>query len=357
MRPSDWRGAASLRKVNDRTVKAGVTTMRTVAAFAFLLFPSADTRTAQPAATPVQIMEWTVPWEKTRPRDPYLDKQGRVWFVGQGGNYIAYLNPANGQFKRYEIEAGTNPHNLIVADDGMVWYSGNRNGRIGKLDPESGKVTTYMMPDKEVRDPHTLVFDKSGNIWFTAQNANYVGHVVTKTGEVHLIKSPTPDSRPYGIVVDPKNRPWFVEFGTNKIAMIDAATMKIVEHNLPDAKTHPRRIAVTSDGMLWYGDYTRGMLGRFDPNTGAVKEWPLPSAGMSLPYAMTSDDKDRIWLVETGVKPNRLVGFDPKTSSWFSITPISKSGGISVRHMVFHRPTRTIWFGTDANTIGRAIIP
>jgi virginiamycin B lyase len=158
------------------------------------------------------------------------------------------------------------------------------------------------------------VFDKSGNIWFTAQNANYVGHVVTRTGEIHLIKSPTAGSRPYGIVVDPKNRPWFVEFGTNKIAMIDAATMKIVEHNLPDSKTHPRRIAVTSDGILWYGDYTRGMLGRFDPSTGAVKEWPLPSAGMSLPYAMTSDDKDRIWLVETGVQPNRLVGFDPRSS-------------------------------------------
>jgi virginiamycin B lyase len=239
----------------------------------------------------------------------------------------------------------------------MIWFSGNRNGRIGKLDPETGKVTTYLMPDKEVRDPHTLVFDKSGNIWFTAQNANYVGHVVTRTGEIHLIKSPTAASRPYGIVVDPKNRPWFVEFGTNKIAMIDAATMKIVEHNLPDSKTHPRRIAVTSDGILWYGDYTRGMLGRFDPSTGAVKEWPLPSAGMSLPYAMTSDDKDRIWLVETGVQPNRLVGFDPRNSSWFSITPISKSGGGTVRHMVFHRPSRTIWFGTDANTIGRANVP
>ena len=322
------------------------------AAFLLLLLPTIATSNA-----PVAITEWTVPWGKTRPRDPFLDKQGRVWFVGQAGNYVAYLNPQTGEFKRYEIEKGTNPHNLIVADDGMVWYSGNRNGRIGKLDPATGKATIYMMPDKAVEDPHTMVFDKSGNIWFTAQNANYVGHLVTKTGEIHVIKSPTAGSRPYGIVIDPKNRPWFVEFGTNKIAMIDAASMKIVEYPLPDAKTHPRRIAVTSDGMLWYGDYTRGMLGRFDPNTHAVKEWPLPSAGMSLPYAMASDDRDRIWLVETGVQPNRLVGFDPKNESWFSITPISKSGGGSVRHMIFHRPTRTLWFGTDANTIGRAVVP
>lgn len=327
------------------------------AALALLLLPAASTSHVAPPVAPVPIEEWTVPWEKTRPRDPYLDKQGRVWFVGQAGNYVAYLNPANGQFKRYEIDAGTNPHNLIVADDGMVWYSGNRNGRICKLDPATGKITTYMMPDKAVEDPHTLIFDKSGNIWFTAQSANYVGHLVTKTGDIHLIKSPTPGSRPYGIVIDPRNRPWFVEFGTNKIAMIDAATMKIVEHILPNPKTHPRRIAVTSDGMLWYGDYTQGTLGRFDPNTNTAKEWPLPSAGMSMPYAMTSDDKDRVWLVETGVQPNRLVGFDPKTQSWFSITPVSKSGGGTIRHMIFHKATRTIWFGTDANTIGRATVP
>jgi len=327
------------------------------AALALLLLPVASTSFVAPPVAPVSIEEWTVPWAKTRPRDPFVDKQGRVWFVGQEGNYVAYLTPANGQFKRYEIDAGTNPHNLIVADDGMVWYSGNRNGRICRLDPATGKVTTYMMPDKAVRDPHTLTFDKTGNIWFTAQGANYVGHLVTKTGEIHLIKSPTSGSRPYGIVIDPKNRPWFVEFGTNKLAMIDAASMKIVEHALPDPKTHPRRIAVTSDGMIWWGDYTQSKLGRFNPNTKETKEWAMPSGGMSLPYAMTSDDKDRVWLVETGVQPNRLVGFDPKSESWFSITPVSKSGGGTIRHMIFHKPTRTIWFGTDANTIGRATVP
>src|SRR3954466_3362919 len=92
-----------------------------------------------PTVAPLQITEWTVPWEKTRPRDPYLDAQGRVWFVGQEGNYAAYLEPSSGKFKRYEIEKGTNPHNLIVDRGGTVWFSGNRNGRIGSLDAVTGK--------------------------------------------------------------------------------------------------------------------------------------------------------------------------------------------------------------------------
>ncbi|MEJ2231667.1 MAG: hypothetical protein P8X46_10870, partial [Nitrospirales bacterium] len=36
----------------------------------------------------VDITEWKVPWDQTRPRDPYVDQQHRVWFVGQGGDYI-----------------------------------------------------------------------------------------------------------------------------------------------------------------------------------------------------------------------------------------------------------------------------
>jgi virginiamycin B lyase len=78
--------------------------------------------------------EYTVPWEKTRPRDPIMDQSGRVWFVGQVGNYVANLDPKTGEFKRYTIEEGTHPHNLVVDAKGMVWFTGNENGRIVKLE-------------------------------------------------------------------------------------------------------------------------------------------------------------------------------------------------------------------------------
>ena len=92
--------------------------------------------------------------------------------------------------------------------------------------------------------------------------------------------------------------------------------------------------------------------GAFDRITAiAARRFGVPIAIISVV------DQDRIWFVETGVQPNRVVGFDTKTSSWFSVTPISQSGGGTVRHMVFHRPTRTLWFGTDANTIARVKVP
>ena len=85
-----------------------------------------------------------------------------------------------------------------------------------------------------------------------------------------------------------------------------------------------------------------------------MKEWALPGGKASLPYAMATDSQDRIWVAETS-NPNRLVGFDPKTERFFGVTAVPSGGG-TVRHMIFHEPTGSIWFGTDAGTIGRASV-
>ena len=63
------------------------------------------------------LKEWDVEWGGGT-RDPAVGPDGRVWFVGQRGNYVAVFNPATEQFRRYEIEAGTNPHTLIVDNAG-----------------------------------------------------------------------------------------------------------------------------------------------------------------------------------------------------------------------------------------------
>jgi virginiamycin B lyase len=309
-----------------------------------------------PSAEVVEITEWTVPWENTRPRDPYVDARNRVWFVGQVGDYVAYLDPRNGQFKRFDLEPGTGPHNLVVDEKQQVWYAANLKGYIGRLDPSDGRITRFPTTRAEARDPHTLVFDLKGDIWFTLQRGNSVGKLSTSTGEIQLISVPTPGARPYGVVVDGRNQPWIAEFGTNKLATLDSRTMKFQEFPLPRKAARPRRLALTSDGNIWYVDYAQGVLGRFNTTTHSIQEWPAPGGDSSMPYGMVSDDRGRLWFVECGPQPNRFVGFDPDTQKFFSVTEI-RSGGGSVRHMFFHPASREIWFGTDKNTIGRARIP
>jgi virginiamycin B lyase len=71
---------------------------------------------------------------------------------------------------------------------------------------------------------------------------------------------------------------------------------------------------------------------------------------------MAVDAQDRLYFVESGVRPNRFVGFDPAAEEFFALTEIASGGG-TVRHMYYHPPTREIWFGTDTNNIGRARVP
>lgn len=306
-------------------------------------------------APQIELQEWDVPWEHTRPRDPDPGPDGKIWFVGQQGDYVASLDPANGSFKRLPLESGAGPHNLIVAPDGTIWYAGNRATHIGRLDPQSGKIHQIAMPDERARDPHTLVFDGAGDIWFTVQAGNFVGKLDTESEEVSLIDVPTERARPYGIKVD-GDTIWVALFGTNKLARVNAKTLALEEIALPREDARPRRIGLTSDGKVWYVDYAQGKLGRLDPADSSFREWDMPSGSGSRPYGMAVDDQDRIWFVETGVQPNRFVGFDPASERFLASEPIASGGG-TVRHMVFDAERDAIWFGSDANTVGRASLP
>jgi virginiamycin B lyase len=145
---------------------------------ALLVVSGSGAAVAQTVST-VPIDEWTVPWPDTRPRDPFTDVAGGVWFVGQTGDYMARLDPATGSFARRDLPGGTGPHNLVVAEDGSIWVAGNRTAELQVSDPTGGLTTRIAMPDPAARDPHTLVFAEDGTLWFSVQNGNFVGRLKT----------------------------------------------------------------------------------------------------------------------------------------------------------------------------------
>ncbi len=325
--------------------------MRTsTASLAFLLslfLNPAALAASEPAADAPVVQEWKVEYGG-RPRDPYVGPDGKVWFVGQAGNYIAYFDPKAETFRRYEIEDGTNPHSLIVDADGFVWYAGNRNGRIGKLDPKNGDVKIYMTG--EARDPHTMVFDGRGHIWFTSQQSNRIGRLDVKTGEYRLVTPHDTSARPYGIVIDTKGYPWVALLNTNLVVRVDPKTFALTHFKEATPDSRSRRLEVTADGSVWYGDEPRGFLGRIDPASGKVKEYAMPGGATSKPYALTQDGDGRLWISQSG-PDKKLAAFDPKQERFVSVNDVSET----IRHMMYDPKTGAMWFGTDANQVGRVL--
>ena len=284
------------------------------------------------AAARVEIQEWNVPTQNSRPHDPAVAPDGSLWYTGMTSNTLGRVSPKTGEINEFTLKTpGSGPHGLTADKEGNIWFTANQKGYIGKLDPRTGIVTEYPVPDPAARDPHTPVFDQKGILWFTVQEGNFVGRLVPQTGMITLKKVPTPNSRPYGIVVNSKGIPFFCEFGTNKLASISPDTMEITEYLLPQG-ARPRRLAVTSGDMIYYSDFARGQVGVLDPNRGETKEWSSPGGTGSQPYGIAITPDGAVWYSESGVNPNTIVRFDPGTRA-FATWPIPSGGGV-VRHMV-----------------------
>lgn len=311
-------------------------------------------------AVEVSIREWPVPWPESRPRDPAVAGDGRVWFVGQEGDYLAVMDPPgdgeNGEpaFRRYDLPEGTGPHNVVIGPEGDPWVAGNRNHRILRVSPETGEITEYLLKNKRA-DPHTQRFGPNGDLWFTLQHFNAIGRLKIADGDIDLVRLPMGRVRPYGLDIDADGNPWFAEFGSNRLAQLRAGKLEVNEFPVPRWDARPRRLAVAADGHVWYVDYAGGYLGRLDPLSVRFQEWSVPAGGDARPYAMGLDGKGRPWFVQTGVDPNTLVGFDPRTRRYVAEVAIPSGAG-AVRNMVWDPARSCFWFGTDADTIVRAHI-
>jgi virginiamycin B lyase len=279
----------------------------------------------------VTIREWKVPTKGAHPHDPAVGADGALWFTEQMANKLGRLDPAAGTFQEYPLKtANSGPHGLVADSSGNIWYTGNFGALIGKLDPRTGLVTEFKMPDPTNDDPHTLLFDAQGMLWFTEQGGNKIGRMDTHTGKIDFQMVKTPDAHPYGMSFSGKGILFFCQLGTNKIGRIDPKTMEMKDYELP-ASARPRRIAIASDDTVYFTDFKSGHLGKLDPSTAAVKMWPSPGGQDSGPYGIAITPDGMVWYSESGVKPNTIIQFNPKTEK-FARAMIPSGGGV-VRNM------------------------
>ena len=133
--------------------------------------------------------------------------------------------------------------------------------------------------------------------------------------------------------------------------------MALTEVKLPLEGTTVRRLDIAEDGMIWYVNSGLGRLGRYNPKTGEIKEWPSPSGPKSHPYAIAVVD-GIVWYNESGMRPDPLVRFDPKTETFQSWA--IPSGGIYagiIRHMRPARDGSLLIHQSSTNRIIQVTVP
>lgn len=295
----------------------------------------------------IEIEEWIVPTLGQRSRDPIEAPDGSIWWTGMWASLAGRLDPATGEMTEFPLPPSARPHSILPDTDGHIWYTGNSNATIGKLDPATGKVTEFKT---EAGDPHTAVFHPNGKLYFTAQRAGVLGRLNPGTGEITEIDT---RARPYGIKVDQDGMLWIAYNGTNYLSTMHPDTMKVRYFEVPNERTRIRRLDLDSQGKVWFVNSSLGKIGRLDPETGKVTQWDSPSGAASHPYSMAVID-DVIWYNESGMRPDALVRFDPKTEA-FQSWAIPSGVGI-VRHTWVTKNGELLIHQTSSNRVGRVTI-
>jgi virginiamycin B lyase len=289
-----------------------------------------------------KISEWPVPTPKFA-RDPAPGPDGNIYVSVMFGNKIARFDTKTKTFKEWDMPEGARPHGLLVDREGQVWYTGNGNGTIGHLDPATGKVVEHRAPSGG--DPHTLVIDDKGTIWFTVQSGGRIGRLDRASGKITEYKT---RGNPYGLVIDKAGQVWFCQLGGDRLGRVDPATGKITEMQM-EAGSRPRRMAIAPDGSLWVTLYGNGKLLHIDPATQKiVKEYALPHGPTGGPYAVTIDGGGIVWVNE--IQTDTVVRLDPKTGVTRVLQLPSKDVGI--RKMIVDAEGRLWYMGSHNGRLG-----
>jgi virginiamycin B lyase len=259
------------------------------------------------------------------------------------GNKIARFDPRAQKFVEWDLPEGARPHGLLVDRQGLVWYTGNGNGSIGRLDPRTGEVSEFKTPGGG--DPHTVITDERGTLWFTMQSANKIGRLDMKSGRITEYHT---SGRPYGLALDRAGNVWFCRIGSGQLGKLDPRTGAIADVELGPG-TAPRRMATAPDGSLWVTLYGNGKLIQFDPVASrVVKEYALPAGADGGPYAVTVDGRGIIWVNE--IETDTVVRLDPKSGRMQVVA--LPSSGVGIRKMIVDSHGRLWYMGSHNGRLG-----
>src|SRR5207249_814698 len=124
------------------------------------------------AAQPPVINEWPVPWERTRPRDPFVasdgrvvfDSRGDIWFSAQSGNVVGKLTVASGDIRLARVPTpNARPYGIVVDKSDRPWIALFGTNKIATVDPRTFELREYALPRVGAR-PRRIALTSDGAV-------------------------------------------------------------------------------------------------------------------------------------------------------------------------------------------------
>ena len=211
------------------------------------------------------------------PRDPAslpdsyitaLSVDGDALWVGSYSEYVARLDLATGEIRRYAVDAGAPAGErhvrALLAHEGAVWV-GTSQG-LERLDPRTGTRTRVLALDEADGGRQMLLADTRRGLWYATPAGLY------RIGADGAARRIGPEAPALALVRDRRGHLWVG--GSDGLYRLHSDGRRLVPVWLQPAELPGgavRAIVQAPDDRLWFAVGFHG-LRRFDPDSGRVED-------------------------------------------------------------------------------------
>ena len=242
--------------------------------------------------------DWIALGDGSAPHGVIVGPDRAAWITDGGLNAIVRIDAGTLAVRRFPLPKNRPNANLNTAvfdKQGHLWFTG-QGGVYGELDPASAKMRVFDAPRGP--GPYGICVTPDGGLYFASLAGSYLGRIDPVSGVAQVIEPPTSDQGARRAWSDSKGRVWISEWNAGQVGMFDPATHRWREWRLPGPNPHAYAIFVDDRDIVWLSEWTTNALVRFDPRSERFDSLALPRPQANVRQMMGRPGE--LWLSESG---------------------------------------------------------
>jgi virginiamycin B lyase len=240
------------------------------------------------------------------PHGVTVGPDGAVWVTEGGQNAIARYLPAGdtGKVELFKVPRPDANLNTPVFDrQGTLWFTG-QGGVIGRCAPASGKVEAWEAP--RGYGPYGIACTPKGSVWYVSLAGSYLAEIDTATGTPRIVEPPTPEQGARRVWSDSRSRLWISEWNSGQVSMHDPADRSWKSWKLPGSSPRAYAVYVDAQDAVWLSDFAANAIVHFDPKSETFLSFPADRPGTNV--RQLHGRTGEVWGAESGT--GRIVVID-----------------------------------------------
>ena len=240
------------------------------------------------------------------PHGVVIGPDGAAWVTEGGQNSIARVDPKDHKVQLWKLNGGpsyANLNTLVFDKQGTLWFTG-QGGVIGRFEPKAEKMQVWDAP--RGNGPYGIALTPQGTVWYVSLAGNYLAEIDRTSGTPRIVEPPTPQQGARRVWSDSQGRLWISEWNSGNVSMHDPKDGSWKKWKLPGERPRCYSVYVDDRDAVWLTDFAANAIVRFDPKTETFLSFPSDKSGANV--RQMAGRPGEAWGGESGT--NRMVVID-----------------------------------------------